>query len=179
MTKKFLGLLVTLFMVFGLTTVSSGAAQAETGVPSVGAAVGAAAAQAIKAKPITAEVRAQWAAERAQMATDCDLYMFPAPTTVIQLNDSWHCLGTWYNRNTTTASGCLPNLTSWQDAVHPAPNGWGNATSSLVNDTDGFISVFDTNNCSGTRMFGMDPRTYYDQLPPAYNNKASSIFKTG
>jgi hypothetical protein len=171
MLQRFKALFAIVLLAGGLATVNSAPALAAP-VPSVGVT-----ADMPKAKPITAEVRAKWAAERT--ATDCDLYMFPAPTTVIQLNDSWHCLGPYYNRVTTGVGGCLPNLTSWQDSLHPAPNGWGNATSSLVNDTDGYISVFDTNNCSGTRMFQMDPRSYYDQLPSAYNNKASSIWKTG
>jgi hypothetical protein len=121
-----------------------------------------------QAHPITAEVRAE-------MATDCDLYMYPT-AWVLQLNDSWHCLGDWVNITVpgNVGTSCRPNLTSVTTFSKPAPNGWGNVTSSVVNDTERAVYVYDSNNCTGSPMFQMDARTYYDALPAAYNNKASS-----
>jgi hypothetical protein len=129
--------------------------------------------------PAAAEVTPAAAPAVAQraLAYECQINLHPGTNIeVVQLNDSFGCLGAWHEMNFTgTWNGCS-GLNFVTDAAHPAPNGWSNAASSIVNDTDQVIKFYDAFNCAGAVLFAMNPKTYRETLNTLANNKASSVW---
>lgn len=106
-----------------------------------------------------------------------------APVDVIELNDSYECLGPQYHWTDWTAThsyvpGACYNLTAplFTDALHPAPNRWGNAVSSLDNGTPHQLVLYDGNGCTSPFGVTIGPGAWYDRPPAAVNNKISSIW---
>jgi hypothetical protein len=98
----------------------------------------------------------------------------------IELNDSFYCLGPQWNWPMPAADfdGECRNLSSpfFQDGGHPAPNGWSNAISSVVNADDDIDMLFyDAFGCGGAVLYAVNALTTRDTLVAAANNKASSV----
>ena len=96
-----------------------------------------------------------------------------------EFNDSFYCLGPQKQFQIPVASypGVCFDLSApyFQDAGHPAPNGWSNAISSAVNNDRHRIHFYDAFGCAGPVLFTMQPHTYRDTLNTLANNKASSV----
>lgn len=106
-----------------------------------------------------------------------------APAGVIELNDSYECLGPQYHWGTYTATysyvpGACYNLHAplFWDAGHPSPNGWGNAVSSLHNNSPHQLRLYDGFNCTVSLGVSIGAGAWYDRPPAAVNNKISSIW---
>ena len=105
-----------------------------------------------------------------------------APAATVEFNDSYECLGPQYHWTQYTASYVGPSAACYNlhtplfwDAGHPSPNGWGNAISSLHNNTRHTLNMYDGFNCT-QQLFSMGPFSWYDRLIAAHNNKGSSIW---
>ncbi len=107
-----------------------------------------------------------------------------APAGIVEFNDSYECLGPQYHWGSWTAtyectSCACYNLHAplFWDALHPSPNGWGNAVSSWDNGTHHQLKVYDGFNCT-LPLFTLGPGAWYDRPIAAHNNKASSVWLT-
>jgi hypothetical protein len=105
-----------------------------------------------------------------------------APNGIVEINDSYECLGPQYHWGSYTAtyygpSGACYNLHAplFWDAGHPSPNGWGNAASSWDNGTRHQLKVYDGFNCT-LPLFTLGPGAWYDRPIAGHNNTPSSVW---
>lgn len=100
-----------------------------------------------------------------------------APNEWNEFNDSYYCLGPQKHWQAPVVSylGICYNLNLITDAAHPAPNGWSNVMSSVVNNDKHREYFYDAFNCGGSPLFMLQPHTFNDRLPTGVNNRPSSI----
>lgn len=105
-----------------------------------------------------------------------------APSGIVEFNDSYECLGPQYHWGSWTAtyecrSCACYNLHAplFWDALHPSPNGWGNAVSSLDNGTRHILNGYDGFDCQ-QQLFSIGPGAWYNRFSAAHNNRLSSVW---
>ena len=103
-----------------------------------------------------------------------------APVGIVELNDSYECLGPQYHWGQWTATysyvaGACYNLNAplFYDAGHPS--GWNNQISSLDNGTRHQVRLYNSFQCLNP-LGTVGPGAWLDRPPTGMNNAISSIW---